>query len=175
MKKVKVAFIGRTNVNGWSQRAYTEIPFNKENSTTGTNLRFVPATGKSLALIHLDENTARTLTVGAELNVHVIDDITGFISYETVAGQGIANATASKDASAIDTLKRSVNIVTKAGIPESLMELAFSKTFDNLATGKNAGKTARKGLRGNGLQQIVAVAQDATATEITSPLNESKQ
>lgn len=170
MKKIKIAFIGSTNINGWANRAYTEIPFNKENNTTGINLGFKPSAGKSLAIVHMDENTARTCSVGSELSVHEITNLTGFVEFETKMGQKITNTTASKDASLSDTLKRSIGIVTTSGIPDVLLEVAFNKTFESLNSSKTAQKERRKGLRGNGLQQIVA--QDATATEITSPLKQ---
>lgn len=167
MKKVKIIALGALNAQGWANRAYTEIPFNSANSTTGANLGIKPSAGMSFALIHLDENTAKTAKANDEINVHPITDFTGFVSFEVNVGQGIKNTTTSKDASATDTLKRSIGIVTGAGVPDALLEIAFGKTFDALNASKVAGKTARKGLRGNGLQPIVP--QDATATNIPNP------
>jgi len=171
MKKVKIIAMGALNAQGWANRAYTEIDFNASNKTTGANLNIKPTAGKSFAIIHLDEATAKTAKKGSELNVHPITDFTGFVSFEVNVGQGIKNTTTSKDASATDTLKRSIGIVTGAGVPDALLEIAFGKTYDALNASKVAGKTARKGLRGNGLQSIVP--QDATATNILNPITES--
>lgn len=180
MKKVKISALGALNEKGWANRAYTEIPFNKVNDTTGANLGIKPSAGMSFAIIHLDEQTSRTVKVGDELNVHPIADFTGFISYEIHVKQGVKNTTASKDASMNDTMIRSTRraIITLQDpeIAKGIASLGIDITsaFTSLAStanaelnaSKNAGKTARKGLRGNGLQPI---AVEDAITDIPNP------
>lgn len=176
--KQEIKFLAPANGAGRTVRAYSEIDFNPENKTVGANFGFKPSAGKSLAIIHLDEKASATAKVGASIEVTQITNLTGFVEFETSVGISLANKKDSVDRSIEDTITRSVGIAMKIpNLSDSMREIVFSKTTDLFTARKADSKTAQKerrgGLRGNGLQQIVA--QDATATEITSPLNEGEQ